>query len=191
MEQFKIRPMTKEDIPLIKAFTDIAIGTGYYTIKEIEDIYERSITTTGKMMTLVLILQNKIHGVRITYPPGNWQSGKGKGKDKGLTTDRWPYPLSETAYFQSLFVDPNLTGQGYGKKLSERALEILKKIGAKGVVCHSWKESPHDSSGKYLRAMGFQMIATHPYYWKDVDYVCTRCGKPCLCTAEEMYKELS
>lgn len=150
----------KEDIPHIKEFTDLAIGTGYYTIKEIEDIYKKSITASGKMMTLLLILQNKIHGVRITYPPGNWQSGKGKG----LTAERWPHPLFETAYFQSLFIDPNLTGQGFGKKLSERALEILKKIGAKGVVCHSWKESPHDSSGKYLRALGFHLIASYPFY---------------------------
>ena len=45
-------------------------------------------------------------------------------------------------------------------------------------------------SGRYLRAMGFELVKAHPLYWNKVDYVCTRCGKPCVCTAEEMIKYL-
>jgi len=183
MDPYKIRPLLKEDLPELKEFTDRAIGHGYYTLSELEDIYERSLTEHQKMMTLVLLIDHKIQGVRITFPPGHWEKGKGRG----LSIKSWPHPLKETAYFQSLFIDPKLSGQGFGKKLSLRAIEALKIIGAKGVVCHSWKESPHDSSGKYLRSLGFKLIATHPNYWKEVDYECTRCGKPCLCTAEEMY----
>lgn len=181
-----IRPMEKSDILPVKRFTDEAIGEGYYSIPELEEIYEKSMTRDGQMMTLVLELDGKIQGVRMTYPPGKWSKGKGKG----LSALKWPHRLEDTAYFQSLFVAPELTGKSYGRRLSEWAIERLKEIGAKGIVCHSWKESPHDSSGRYLRSLGFGLVATHPLYWKEVDYSCTRCGKPCVCTAEEMYLDL-
>ena len=180
-----IRPLAKADIHNVKEFTDRAIGTNYYSLDELEEIYKKSFAGTT-MCTLVLEADKKIQGVRITYPPGKWSKGKGKG----LNPQLWPHPLSETAYFQSLFIAPDLTGSGYGKKMSLAAIDILKGTKANGIVCHSWKESPNDSSGRYLRSMGFKLIASHPLYWKEVDYVCTRCGKPCLCTAEEMYLDL-
>jgi ribosomal protein S18 acetylase RimI-like enzyme len=186
MAKSQIRPLEKADLEAVKAFTDTAIGSGYYSLAELQEIYEKSLAIDGTMTTLVLIIDGKLCGIRITYPPGKWNKGKGRG----LSPKKWPHDLQETAYFQSLFVDSGLTGQGYGKMLSLSAMKILKGVGAKGVVCHSWKESPHDSSGKYLRSLGFQLIETHPLYWKEVDYVCTRCGKPCLCTAEEMYLKL-
>lgn len=180
-----IRPLEETDLAAVKEFTDHAIGQDYYSLHELLDVFERS-KLHGRMCTLVLAKGASIRGIRITYPPSQWTHGKGKG----LSPSRWPYHLSETAYFQSLFVAPELTGKGYGRKLSLRALEILKELGAKGVVCHSWKESPNDSSGRYLRSLGFKLIETHPLYWTEVDYTCTRCGKPCLCTAEEMYLDL-
>ncbi len=177
-----IRPFTLDDVEKVRLFTDRAIGTNYYAADELREIYKKSLKN-GQECTLVLEDEKgDVRGVRITYPPGNWQKGKGKG----LNPAKWQVPLEETAYFQSLFVDPALTGEGWGKKLSFAAIEILKKLKAKAIVTHSWKESPHDSSGRYLRSLGFRLVATHPLYWKEVDYVCTRCGKPCLCTAEEM-----
>lgn len=182
----KIRAMQKADLPLVKAFTDRTIGTNYYSVPELEGILQRSLSQ-GVVCSLLLEDETgEIRGVRITYPPGNWQHGKGKG----LNPAQWRVPLTDVAYFQSLFVDPTLTGQGWGKRLSEASLELLKNLGAKAVVLHSWMESPNDSSGRYARAIGFERVALHPLYWKEVDYVCTRCGKPCLCTAEEMIRYL-
>lgn len=178
----KIRPMTEKDILELKAFTDMAIGENYYSTSELAEIYNKSIYQ-GHQCSLVLEAEDgKIHGVRISYPPGHWEKGKGKG----LSTEKWGIPLSQVAYFQSLFIHPQLTGKGWGKKMSLAAIHILRNINAKAIVTHSWKESPQGSSGKYLRSLGFELVATHPLYWKEVDYVCTRCGKPCLCTAEEM-----
>jgi len=185
-----IRPLEELDLSAVKEFTDRAIGHGYYSTEEILRIFEQSkfVDKSGheSMLTLVLAEGRKIYGVRITYPPGKWTHGKGKG----LSVKKWPHDLKDTAYFQSLFIDPEITAQGWGKKLSLKAIEALKKIHTLGIVCHSWKESPHDSSGRYLRGLGFTLVATHPEYWKEVDYECTRCGKPCHCTAEEMYLDL-
>lgn len=182
-----IRPFEAKDIEPLHRFTDREIGAGYYSLKEIEDIFQRS-TVNKVMCTLVLEDANgEIAGVRISYPPGKWEHGKGRG----LHPEKWPHSLKETGYFQSLFLAGSLQGQGWGGRMSLRALSLLREVGAKGVVCHSWKESPGNSSTKYLLKLGFQPVADHLLYWKDVNYNCTRCLKPpCQCTAQEMYLDL-
>lgn len=186
MAELHICPFEREDIPAVKAFTDRAIGQDYNSLAEVTDMFERSQLNGVNCSLLLKDDQGEVHAVRITYPPGRWNQGKAKGLNPSL----WRVPMSEAAYFQSLFVGPGLTGQGWGKKLSLASLKILQGLGTRAVVCHSWKESPNDSSGHYLRSMGFEFVASHPLYWKDVDYTCTRCGKPCTCTAEEMIKYL-
>lgn len=181
-----IRPIKVEDLEAIKIFTDKVIGKDYYRAAEIKDICSRS-QSDSIQCSFLLEIEKQIKGIRITFPPSGWETGKGKG----LSPELWPYPLSETAYFQSLFIDPDCTGKGYGRELSLKSIEALKKLGTKGVVCHSWKESPHNSSIKYLKRLGFKSVKEHLEYWKEVDYICTKCQKkPCLCTAEEMYLEL-
>lgn len=181
-----IRPLAKQDIPAIKLFTDRTIGTNYFSESELLDILARSEKDNRQCSLGLFDQMENIRGIRITFPPGNWSHGKGKG----LSPSLWKVELKDMGYFQSLFIDPPLTGQGWGKKLSLKSIEILKDLGAKAILCHSWKESPNDSSGRYLRSLGFELVNVHPYYWKEVDYQCTRCGKPCLCTAEEMIKYL-
>lgn len=183
---FVIRPLRKNDLIAVKDFTDLTIGENYYSSSELSEIFERS-RLRDQMCTLLLCEGQDIRGIRITYPPTKWTHGKGDG----LSPEHWPYGLNDTAYFQSLFVAKELTGQGYGRQLSIKSIEILQALGAKGIVCHSWRESPNGSSGRYLRALGFQLIKQHPLYWNKVNYTCTRCGNPCLCTAEEMYLVIS
>lgn len=184
----KIRPFKFNDLEAIHRFTDQEIGTGYYSKEELLDIFERS---SKKNIMCSLLLEGpkgEILGVRISYPPGNWKHGKGKG----LCPEKWPHAAEDTAYFQSLFISNDLQGQGWGSRISKEALLALTEVGAKGVVCHSWKESPNDSSTRYLKKLGFELIAEHPEYWKAVDYRCTKCGEPpCLCTAQEMYLNLT
>lgn len=181
-QELEIRPLLKTDLPLLLQFTDRAIGSNYYSMEELVSIFDRS-QLNGHTCSLVLSDKNKqIFGVRITYPHGQWSKGKGQG----LSPQKWKVDIDQTAYFQSLFIDPELTHHGWGKKMSLKAIELLKSLGSRAIVTHSWKESPHDSSGKYLRSLGFELVATHEKYWFDVDYFCTRCGKPCVCTAEEM-----
>lgn len=179
---FSIQAFQLEHLGALKEFTDKAIGTDYYTLPELEEIHKKS-QLNNRIFTLLLTdLENNIHGVRITYPQGNWKSGKGKGLNPNL----WGVPMESVAYFQSLYIAMELTGQGWGKTMSLEAIRMLKESGTKAIVTHSWMESPNASSGKYLRGLGFKSIAIHPLYWNQVDYVCTRCGKPCVCTAEEM-----
>ena len=183
-----IKEFIKTDIENVKAFTDVAVGDGYYSIDELTRNQKKSIAKTGEFCSFVLIdpQDNSVNGLRLAYPPGNWDQGKG-GQ---LRPELWPTKLEETAYFQSLFVSPKLQGQGWGPQLAKKSLQVFKKLGAKAVVAHCWKESPNNSSLRYLQNMGFKEIIEHPLYWINVNYVCTRDGYPCKCTAIEMHLSL-
>jgi GNAT superfamily N-acetyltransferase len=190
---YQIRALRAEDLKSLQRFTDQAIGEGYYSLDEVREVLQRS-TLGGEVFTLVLVRPDeatgeRIVGARLTYPPGLWNHGKGKG----LSPHAWPHPLQHTAYFQSLFLADELRGQGWGGRLSLAAIELLRdKTSTRGIVTHSWKESPDNSSTRYLLKLGFQKITEYPEYWREVDYNCTRCLKPpCLCTAQEMYLDLT
>lgn len=172
---------------MVKKFTDTAIGTGYYSLKELEESQKKSIANNGQISSFVLVnSHSEVKGLRLAFAPGNWHHGKGNK----LRPDLWPHPLTKTAYFQSLFISSDLQGQSWGPRLSQRSVDVFKKNQALGIVTHSWKESPNNSSFKYLEKMGFKKIIEHPEYWIDIDYTCTLDGKPCRCTAIEMYLDL-
>ncbi|MCB0393180.1 MAG: GNAT family N-acetyltransferase [Bdellovibrionales bacterium] len=169
-------------IPDLVSFLDRAIGENYYSASELREILKKS-EKEGMMCSLAVVDEDgKVWGARISYPPGKWKKGKGES----LSPHLWKTKMEETAYFQSLFVDPELSGQGWGPKLSLESIDRLKRVGAKAVVCHSWVESPNQSSIRYLTKMGFEPLVRYPLYWTKVNYVCTVCGPPpCQCTAEE------
>ncbi len=182
----RIEPFQSQHIEGVKKLTDKEIGKNYYSLSELQ-LKEQQSRQGIETASFVLLSDDELVGIRLSFPANQWKKGKGEK----LSAEAWPHPLKETAYFQSLFLSPSYQKQGWGQKLSLKSLEVLKKLGAKGVVCHSWVESPGDSSRKYLQSLQFESICQYPEYWKFVDYICPRCGKPCLCTAEEMYLDLS
>jgi ribosomal protein S18 acetylase RimI-like enzyme len=181
-----ISPLTEKDLAEVKALTDRTIGLNYYSLIELQEVLKKS-TLNGICSSFVLRDDAGIvQGFRLAFPPGTWSKGKGNK----LRPDLWNVPKESVGYFQSLFLSEGLRGQSWGPKLSEAAIETFKKHGARAIVTHAWKESPQNSSVRYLTKFGFQSVATHPGYWKDVDYECLLDGKPCQCTAEEMIKYL-
>lgn len=183
-----IKPFLTDDITEVKKFTDAEIGEGYYSFEELKQNQARSVASDGSVSSFLLIdeVGDVVKGLRLAFPPGNWEHGKGAKQ----RADLWPFPVERSAYFQSLFLAKEMQGQGWGPKLSEKSLQVFRKLGAKGVATHSWKESPNNSSVRYLEKVGFKKIIEHSLYWFEVDYVCTRDGKPCRCTAVEMYLTL-
>ncbi len=183
-----IRPFLPSDIQRVRQFADQEIGVGYYTEAELIENQKKSVGKNGEISSFLLIDEttDQVKGLRLAYPPGNWEHGKGSAQ----RSDLWPHPLSETAYFQSLFLSADVQGEGWGPKLSQMSIDLFRKNQVKGIATHSWKESPYNSSVRYLEKVGFKTMIEHPLYWINVDYVCTRDGKPCRCTAMEMYLEL-
>jgi ribosomal protein S18 acetylase RimI-like enzyme len=182
----QIRPFLQTDILDVKAFTDQAIGQNYFTQDELKNCFEMSLKDGVNCSFVVADASKQIKGLRLSYPPGNWSKGKGSK----INPDLWGVDRNKVAYFQSLFVDESLRGQGLGPKLSLLSIEAFQKLGAVAIITHAWKESPNNSSTKYLEKFGFNPLAEHPDYWIDVNYVCTRDQNPCRCTAIEMIKKI-
>ena len=174
--------MTEADVGDVVELAARTVGEGYYAADEVHAMLERC---DGH--AYVAREDEALLGFRFTLPPGRWEQGRGQG----LHPERWGAPLSRAAYFQSCFVAPDRTGEGVGRRLAQMALEGLKTTGAEVVVAHSWKESPHGSSRRYLDRLGFRVVAEVRDYWAEVDYRCSRCGAPpCRCTALEMVRTL-
>lgn len=184
----QIRTFLPADVEAVKKFTDQQIGEGYYSISELLENQKKSIAINGQITSFILVdtSSNEVQGLRLAYPPGAWAHGKGSK----LRPDLWPFKLEKCAYFQSLFLSKKIQGQNWGPQLSQKSIEIFRKLKAEGIITHCWKESPNNSSFRYLDKVGFKAVIEHPLYWFDVDYVCTRDGKPCRCTAIEMYLAL-
>lgn len=185
-----IRPLEKSDLIAVKAFADRWIGKDYYQLESLEEAYDASLISLNKKRvscSFVAFESFQIIGIRLTFAPNKW----GKLIDRGLSPKKWEISIEQMAYFKSLFVSQEYQGKGVGRTLSQCSLDLLKKVGAKGVLCHSWLESPGNSSQNYLKKFGFIEIERHPKFWFPVEYLCNRCRpKKCECTACEMILKL-
>ena len=186
MAAIDIRTLHASDAGAVSALADRLVGLDYYPVALVEDYLLRA-TTPAATTAYVAWAGDRLVGFRFAFPPGRWSAGRGRG----LTPSRWPHPLADAAYFQSCFVDRACMGQGIGQRLARQAIADLRRIGARAIVAHSWKESPHDSSRRYLSRLGFVEVDEHPGYWAEVDYLCSGCSqRPCVCTALEMVLDL-
>ncbi len=182
-----VRAMRTTDAVAVSRVADRAAGVGYYSDSEVLATLARSRAGTRRPLAYVAETEaGVIVGFRFALAPGTWSRGRGPG----LSPERWPAAQELAGYFLSCFIMPGWTGRGIGRLLAGRALGDLRANGARAVVAHCWKESPHGSSRRYLERLGFRAVGEHPDYWVDVDYVCAVDGRPCRCTAIEMVRPL-
>jgi ribosomal protein S18 acetylase RimI-like enzyme len=185
----ELRAVKPTDLQDLLRFTDAHIGYGYFDKMTGLHHINNSRKDGVNCSFILLDDQGEIQGLRLSFPPEQWQPSH----PKDISPNLWippgsphPIPMENVAYFKSLFVAPKYQGQGWGQKLSQLSLTALQSLGAQAIVTHSWIQSPNNTSNIYLARMGFQTIARHDQFWKEVDYICTRCGNPCLCDAMEM-----
>lgn len=180
----EITPLGDFDLERVRVFADRWIGDNYFTLDELKDISKRS---HGCSFVAFDTESNAILGIRLTFAPGHWPSEL----MKKATPSKWGVEENKVGYFKSLFIHEDAQEKGLGKKLSNLSIDALKGLGAKAIVCHSWLESPGNSSQKYLQSMGFTEVIEYPLFWHDVDYLCSGCKQDkCICTALEMIKEI-
>jgi len=178
-----IRPYKIEDAEAVREFADKNIGAGYFTLEETIEMVKMS-QKNGITTSFVLEQNGVIKGIRLCFPPGNWIEKTGRDR---IIPKLWNVPEESVGYFKSLFISDDFQGGGWGPKLSATSVDCLKLLGAQAIITHSWKESPNNSSVRYLQKMGFQIVGEHPLFWSKIPYDCTRCLKPpCQCTATEM-----
>ncbi len=162
-------------------FTDKWIGKGYYTEQQLKELVWQSKGCSFLAWDLNFTPQ-KLIALRLTLAPGAWLQNP-------CSPTKWNVAHQKVGYFKSLFVHGNYRSIGLGQKLSNLSLNLVSQLGGEAVITHSWLESPNNSSQIYLKKMGFIEIATHPKFWNNIDYHCTRCApNKCICTAVEMIK---
>ena len=161
------------------AFFDLWSGKNFYTTDDIKEVIDKSLGAS-----FIARIGTEVAGIRLTYAPGDWFEGY-----KQVTPGDWKVSEDKVAYFKSLFVSDSFQKLGIGKNLSSKSIEVLKELGAKAILCHSWDESPGNSSRIYLEKMGFEPVNEHKNFWYEVPYLCVRCRPgPCTCTGVEMIK---
>ena len=172
-------PLEESDIDEVVCFFDRWSGKNFYTPEDIKDIIKKS-----RKASFVARVNDEVAGIRLTYAPGDWAEGY-----QQITPEQWKVDKGEAAYFKSLFVSDDHQKMGIGRTLSTKSIEVLCELGAKAILCHSWAESPGNSSRIYLEKMGFEPVKEHKNFWYEVPYLCVRC-KPqkCTCTGVEMIK---
>jgi ribosomal protein S18 acetylase RimI-like enzyme len=172
-------PLTENDVEEVVAFFDRWSGKNFYTNEEVNEILKKS-----RKASFVARVADEVAGIRLTYAPGDWSE-----EYQQITPNEWKVPRDRVGYFKSLFVSDKFQKMGIGKTLSSKSIEVLKELGAEAILCHSWLESPNNSSQIYLKRMGFESVKEHENFWYDVPYLCVRC-KPdkCICTGVEMIK---
>jgi len=163
-------------------FSDQFIGKNYFNESNFQEQVDLS-CKNGLNCSFVLIdNKNIIAGIRLTYAPGQWLN-----KIKTRYIQEQNLDLNSVAYFKSLFINPNYQKQGLGPKLSNQSIKVLQKMNATHILSHSWKESPNNSSVKYLQKQNFKALGEIKNYWQEVDYLCSGCQlRPCICTSIEM-----
>jgi len=190
MQSLQLRIIKKEDISAICKMGDEAFGERYITKQLLQKewpLLQSGDNCASYILETLDPSPNPI-GFRLTYLPGLWLNTK-EGKKSHV--DLWHIPTEKVAYFKTSYVSENFRGQGWGKEMARLAINQLCKMGAQAIITHSWNESPEDSSGKYLRSLGFKDIGRIERFWQDSDYSCTECLQtPCVCTAMEMMLRL-
>lgn len=103
----------------------------------------------------------------------------------------------ETGYISVVAVAKECQGQGVGKRLVLKALELQKEWGAKKMIVHASKSSPDNSSEKLFSSLGFVAGKLHKAPWAEYSmecgpekFQCNFCGNPCKCDELEMVKYL-
>ena len=182
----RVSSLLDSDLDEIKKFTDKWIGVDYFRLNDLKEIQGLS-CIKNLNASFSAWDENQLIGIRLTFAPGKWVHKF----TEGTSPDLWKVEKQKAAFFKSLFIKEDYQGKGLGKKLSNESIKVLKQMGAKAIVCHSWLESPNDSSRRYLNKMGFEKIKEHSLFWSDLDYDCIKCSpKKCACTAVEMIKYL-
>lgn len=167
-------------------FSDKYIGKNYFSLDDLKKILTLS-KNGNRISSLLAFRGDVLIAIRLTYMPKDWV----QSPDLTIHPELWNLKKDECGYFKSLFVAEEYQNEGLGSLLSEMSMKILKESGAKGIITHSWKESPNNSSFIYLTKMGFSPVKEIKKAWAHINYLCSGCNqKPCQCTAIEMVKVL-
>lgn len=118
-------------------------------------------------------------------------------EDKYFNLELIKFSKEEIGYIALVVIKKEVQGQGIGKTLVQKAIELQKEWGAKAIIVHASQSSPGKGSEKLFASQGFKPVFLHKAPWHDYSkeqgsegFWCNFCGNPCNCDELEMVKEL-
>jgi ribosomal protein S18 acetylase RimI-like enzyme len=185
--EYRIRPISVFDIQKIVDFADQWIAENYYKKSQLRALLMKGVREDVNA-SFVALDKNKIIGFGLAFAPSEWIT---QDDEFNLSSHLWNVPSDDVAYLKNLVVDKNYQGLGIGRAILDKTTQAVKDMGAKAIVCHSWVESPKNTSRKYFDKMNFKPVNLHDNFWYFKDYICAKYSpRKCDCSACEMIKVL-
>lgn len=144
--------------------------------------------------SFIALSNDQVVGILLAYSPGTWIEYSTDRFKAGLTFKSLNCPIDNISYLKTCLVHSDYQNKGLGEFLFNKMLCTLREMGSQAVLCHSWKESPSNSSQRFFLKIGFKKIKEHPNLWCEhkIDFICSHCRCfCCTCTAVEMIKLIS
>ena len=184
---YQFYPLDQSFLAPLNLLSDEVFGRDYLLQIGVEDDWEK-IAQLVNPISFCVVKGGGLCAARISYPPGQWSHLSAFKKSQ---PELWPFSPEDVGYFKLSMVHPAHRKKGLGKDMANFAIAGMRSMGAKGVVTHSWNQSPGGASAQYVSRLGFEKVAETEGFWSEYAYDCNECqNDPCLCTASEMFLKL-
>lgn len=114
-------------------------------------------------------------------------------EDKYFDLNALECSKDDTGYIALVAVKKKMHGQGVGKLLVKKAIELQNEWDAKAIVVHASQSSPGHAADRLFSSFGFVPTKLHTAPWHDYSkeagpdgFWCNFCGNPCKCDELEM-----
>ncbi len=167
----------KRMVPLL----DLVIGTNFMNESKIKEIRQTGISN-GLNSSFVLLAGEDVIGLRLTVAAGNWDCTR-------FSSKKWGVAPEKVCYFHLNCVHPKYRGGGWGQRLLQSSIEVVKQQGAVAGVADIWLNSPRNSAYRYFSRAGARVVNIEQDRWVNIhseESPCNRCGPRCECLGAEM-----
>lgn len=180
----EIRSFTEIDFLPVMELAVATYGENYCDLNSLREVLEKSIKHSFNSSLVAYDTPKTLAGFRLTLAPGQWEI------DDWFSPEQWGVPADKVCLFKCNTVRSDLRGQGLGKELLKRSIDVAKHQGAVAGVAHVWMQSPHNSAYRYFFSAGGKEIAIYPDRWTEdyntTGYICSLDGPDCHCDGAEM-----
>lgn len=180
-EPYEIRELTPEVFAEVKNYCDEDVGTGYYSISDLQRIYENSLQSGMNTSFVAFSKEEEVIGVFFNLCGREWVDNQ-----KGLTVQNWYVDLDDALYCDAVFIKKPYRRMGVGHSFFRRLLPVMAHLKYKAIAGHVCANSPENPLYPSFEKRGFQEVKTHDCFWQDRDYDCSYCEDTCECAGIEM-----
>ncbi len=169
-----------EDARAIAEISDIAFGSGYRSIQELQRLLDKpsGVSIIAREGQEVVGFANSLILTSLEEMEDEFKMDKTWIRSKLK-------PHLPLAIRKGTVVQENYQGKGIGKQLFTKTQQILSTRGCKAIVTPVWMNGSERGVKTLLESMGYFPVARFDNYWtedaKEKEYDCPVCGSGCNC----------